>query len=123
MPVSTRSSTYLPSPVSSVGSSNRSTAFPKIEPEPATSEPPDVVTRQHCTPFGTSRSQAGEATDPAECRGDLGSGVAAEAALRAGARRMSDHRDLCVRRVAGEPELHPREVVVLGRVARGCCFL
>ena len=35
MPVSTRSSTYLPSPVSSVGSSSRSTALPKIEPEPA----------------------------------------------------------------------------------------
>ena len=35
IPVSTRSSTYLPAPVSSVGSSSRCTALPKIEPAAA----------------------------------------------------------------------------------------
>ena len=43
------------------------------------------------------------------------SGVAAETALDACTRRMIDHRDLRVRRITREPELHPHEVVVLFR--------
>ena len=40
IPGSTRSSTYLPSPVKSVGSSRRRTAFPRIEPAVAMIRPP-----------------------------------------------------------------------------------
>src|SRR6476620_1370514 len=39
MPGSTRSSTYFPSPVNSVGSSRRRTAFPRIEPDAAIRHP------------------------------------------------------------------------------------
>src|SRR4051794_5413036 len=40
IPGSTRSPTYLPEPINNVGSSRRTTAFPRIEPEPAIDQPP-----------------------------------------------------------------------------------
>ena len=46
IPGSTRSSRYLPAPVSSVGSSRRSTAFPRIEPD-------DVMFPPSCVPVAT----------------------------------------------------------------------
>ena len=49
MPGSTRSSTYLPSPVSSVGSSSRRTALPRIEPAPAMSDSPHLLTTADLT--------------------------------------------------------------------------
>src|SRR5829696_7976768 len=77
MPVSTRSSTYLPSPVSSVGSSSRRTALPRIEPEPAMSDFPSVAVlgitlRREGKPLCSRSSASGAALLPERVVGGVG---------------------------------------------------
>src|SRR3954454_8574300 len=60
VPGSARSSTYLPSPVSKVGSSRRRTAFPRMEPAVAIGDdPPRTAGRSVDTPQGPARPTRG----------------------------------------------------------------